>query len=60
MQSASSLTEVTIYAVKWLDKFKFFRSEDSAMDFVRELQQWADKLNVSVDWEIESIYAEVE
>lgn len=58
MQSAVSL--VTIYAVKWLDKFKFFRSKDSAKDFARELEQWADKLDVDIDWEIDTIHTEVE
>lgn len=60
MQSVRSQLEVTIYAVKWLDKFKFFRSADSAYDFARELEQWADKLDVSVEWEIDTIYTEVE
>ena len=68
MQSAESLTEITIWAVKWYPlgiagpQMKFFRSAGQAESFMRELQQWADKLGVllEVNPEIEYIQAEVE
>lgn len=66
MQSAKSLIEVTIWVVRWQPPFdehpkvKFFKTVDSAENFLRELVQWSEKLGVTASPVIEAVDAEVE